>query len=431
MRFFGINEVKKMKKSRRSRRINKKRIVIGFLLFHLFFGIFAAIAIKDVNSWSNGTGLAKNDEIRSYSGTKRTGVNYWNHDSIDSQNWFKYRFGTHDWIGYGALSAVARDGGSDWTLLGKEFWTERRQWIFLVGTEAPDAGTNELSIQLNDGIHYGMWTKNLHHIYFRDDTEYPSPYRMHPMPTSLRPCMVEITRLTGLVITAFELDRCDTAAFLMGAICHFIGDMACFVHVTEEDGVGDENKLETNVLAVTQYKDALNAATFMGEPFSYPTLGPNVGYTTPHAAVVETAFYTKFGVKATWDVIVDSSQNKPENLHADYTAEDCVADLHRATGLGINRYPTRLLETIQNQLQEAVRQSARMINFFEPMWKSVCDNDDDDDNDGENNYPGGGGGQQISQNIVTGLMFSLSIGISTVILAPMVQIWLTKLKGVA
>lgn len=370
---------------------NNKKIVIGLILFQFFLG--ACSMATEVQSFANG----------SYSGRLIFSLHW---DKDQGAEWYSDHFGTHDWIGKGALDAViAKD---NWVIDNKNFWTAKRRWIFLVGTEAPDARRGDLTVELNDEIVYGMKTTSK--IYFYDE-DAGDNLRMGPKYDRwMGLVMGDTMRYTYKVIESLETGKCNLAAFFMGALCHLVGDMATFVHLTES-GLYD-NRYERHIQ--TQTKHYLTPE----KTFHYPSLSlyDFTDFRTPPAIMLETAFYTMWNIHASWEDII--AKPKPEYFQANFpTADQCVTMLQSVSG-GYDGYPYDLKCAVKNHLKEAVLASADLIHFFKPFWSGDCE-----DNDCGNNYesPNQGSGGDLGRGIANAMMIMVSLGIAQVLLAPVIQ----------
>lgn len=384
-----------MKKLKRKQ---NKKIILGLILLQFFLGIIS-IGVDNASSFANG----------SFSGYLRKNIPYWDIGTPSGRDWYGNNYGTHDWIGDGALDAV--ELYNNWLINGKKFWTPRRKWIFLVGTEAPDAPYDDLLIELDDSYQRGMKTTVMFHFYTRT-TGY---LRMAPKDNDFRRTGAELVRLTYLVIYALEDGKCDTAAFFMGALCHLFGDFATFTHISEESANKD---YESHIL--THTKDYQNRE----KVFKYPNTYDFTSIRTPPELGLEIAFYTMWGKHAEfWWIMERPIADWIEPGY--YTADECVEELNKApTYQGFKGYSPYLQSAVRHHLKEAVRKSAMMINWFKPFWDGDC-LDDDDDQGGDSDYPGNSppdGGNSNLQNMITMLMFMIAIGISNVLSIPIVQL---------
>jgi hypothetical protein len=398
------------------RRKNRKKIFIGLFLFQAFFGVFALIAVEDVSSFKNG--FVANTPESKFSGNVKKNIPYWDILTSSGRNWHEFRYGTHDWIGDGALNAIEAE--ANWLYNNEIFWTLRRKWIFLVGTEALDAGENKLSIELDGNMYYGMKVINKAYFYPYDLTGDLEQFRMHPKLGWFEMSLTNTVRLTHFVKTALLNEECDTAAFFMGALCHLIGDMATFTHLTEKTNAKLDARYEDHILTHT------HDYMFPERVFDYPEYY-EFNFDTRRSPVeifLETAFFTRWNRHADWMDII--AIPKPETLQpGSFNADDLVDDLNSVpNGRGYSSYPARLKGAVQSHLKEAVLASADMINYFKLYWTGECGDDEGVQRvDPQSPKPPA----VIGRDLTTSMMFMLSIGLSSILLSPVFQAMTKKI----
>lgn len=170
--------------------IMKKKIIFLVSIFLLI-----ACMPSSVHAWKNG----------SY------GYNQTDYD-------YATDYGTHDWIADRALSVLYADDAETWQ------WLMDRRTIFLVGTEAPD--NSGVSMTLNDISVTGFGDTTYHHIYFDEDGNILS----NEDDAALR------AKTCGDLANSYiSENKLDLAAFYLGAMCHYIGDMAMYAHTTRNN----------------------------------------------------------------------------------------------------------------------------------------------------------------------------------------------------
>lgn len=369
---------------------NSKKIVIGLILLQFFLG--ACAMTTEVQSFGNEGFSGKINILR------------------DSRiNWLNSHYGTHDWIGDGALDAVVKL--DNWVFNDKIFWTTKRRWIFLIGTEAPDAGYNQLNIRLNKWHHHGM--KTVSKINFYPST-YSDDIRLGPKGIFYPRTISDAYRYTKEVLQYLRWEECDSAAFYMGALCHLIGDMSTFTHISEDSYHSLDSSYEYTIGCKTSDWDYRRRE----DTFKYPESNEYSfeGFRVPMAIVLETAFYTMWNVHAGWEDIIASP--KPASLQAGTPNADTLCDYLESNPGGWNNWPNALRDAAQRHLKQAVISTAEMISFFKPFWTGNCQNDDDG---GNSQSPNSGSGRGLGRGMANAMMMMISIGIAQVLLAPVIQ----------
>ncbi len=136
-----------------------------------------------------------------------------NHISYD----FDTDFGTHDWIALNAINFLRSQSDS-------YDWLYERLEIVLLGTEAPDnAGVSDI---LNGETVEGFGDTSSHHNYYKED----GTYIYGENDSSIR-----AKEMGGNATYYFLEGKLDLAAFFIGAMTHYISDLAVFCHVARNN----------------------------------------------------------------------------------------------------------------------------------------------------------------------------------------------------
>ncbi len=122
-------------------------------------------------------------------------------------------YGTHDWIADAALDALSAAATSSWS------WLKDRVTIYLLGTEAPD--NSGISITLDGTAVTGFGDTTWHHIYYNEDGT---------ISNNEDDAALRAKACGDLADSYLEANKLDLAAFYLGAMAHYIGDLAMFSH---------------------------------------------------------------------------------------------------------------------------------------------------------------------------------------------------------
>ncbi|MBN1802473.1 MAG: hypothetical protein JW891_13260 [Candidatus Lokiarchaeota archaeon] len=136
-----------------------------------------------------------------------------NHFAYD----FDMDFGTHDWIALNAINYLKLKSNS-------YAWLSDRLEIVFLGTEAPDnAGVNDVF----DGENVkGFGDTSLHHNYYKED----GSIVYEEDDSSSR------ARLMGQWASGnFSEGKLDLAAYYIGAMTHYISDLAVYAHIARNN----------------------------------------------------------------------------------------------------------------------------------------------------------------------------------------------------
>lgn len=177
--------------------INLKPVKVLSLTFGII--IISFLPIGFVSGWGNG----------------KSGCSYAN-DNLSYD--YDCNFGTHDWIAKSALNALIEDNSSKWS------WLSDREKIYLVGTEAPDNSGVNMTL---DGVTVeGFGDNTYHHIYFNED----GTIKNNEDDAALR------AKSCGDLADMYGTDdKLDLAAFYLGAMVHYIGDLSMYAHVADNN----------------------------------------------------------------------------------------------------------------------------------------------------------------------------------------------------
>ena len=260
--------------------------------------------------------------------------------SYDNVNYdYDTDYGTHDWIAEGALDALMAFDPNNWGWLNDM----NRKKIYLVGTEAPD--NSGVSMTLDGDLVEGRGDTRNHHVYIlgikTNVTEDDSAIRA-------REC-------GDAAIAAIGANKLNKAAFYLGALTHYLADLAMYAHVAPNNHWPDyidfdehHSTVESRVLTRT------NAFDNREEFFRY--LSVTVGNMKPYDAAIDLA----------WETYQDPTPSEsPERdavwLHNNFFSDWASNYADRASGSSTEqKYYTR----IEDSLNNAIEYCASAMNYL-------------------------------------------------------------------
>jgi hypothetical protein len=313
---------------------NKIKFILLPVSFLLVIIIFTAITPKSV-ALPNG----------SYA---------YNSSSYDYNN----DFAGHDWVANASLTALMNDNKTRWQ------WLEDRKSIFLVGTEAPD--NVGVSMTLDGKAITGFGDFSWHHIYFNQDV---SIYSNEDDAALIAKSMGD------LACVNLDEEKYDLAAFYLGAMTHYIADMAVFCHVADNYVPPYNVYFDKNHSQLEGYiKTRTDKADDMEEFFQ--VLPFTVGSKKPYDAAVDLA----------WDTYNDSTHNYAHNafwLCEKFFSPWKLTLAERSTDTQEHQeYYDRIEANLNNATQAcAAAMKYVVVNATVPYTPPLIINDDDDDND--------------------------------------------------
>jgi len=170
------------------------RRVKKYLLITMMLSILM-VSISSASAWKNGS-YGYNREDYSYEDD----------------------YGTHDWIAEAALEILLTEAKDSWTWLADE----NLKIIYLLGTEAPDNSQLKTTLDMDEVEGFGDTTK--HHVYFDENDEILED------DSALR-----AKKCADLADVYLEENKREKAAFYLGAMTHYIADLAMYAHVAENN----------------------------------------------------------------------------------------------------------------------------------------------------------------------------------------------------
>ncbi|KKN64306.1 hypothetical protein LCGC14_0493090 [marine sediment metagenome] len=340
--------------------------------------------------------------------------------------------GTHDWIAEAALDAIKHGSfAQEWKDKdGVIFWNEKRTIIFLVGTEAPDFGRNKDSpggytkTTLNGVPTGGYRRTNIHNMWFNIDH---TPRTTDSMKKARFFILNLIDDYEKKVMSAFKKEQCDLAAFYIGYIVHLISDLATWTHIINSQNLWDtweqydEDKgyrpntkggIELVMLSIhPRFEADLQKYTRNRDESKFTYLkqfavSPN-GVENLKDIAVKLAFKTRFDSTATKEdlnkaIIPSSIQEGDHNaawmfhqaVNWELKAYKPLKDQNSIQGLWY-------LDQIQENLNDAVRAAAKVIDYFGLKWNTETNRVCCEDNVNQ--------ALPQSMNISRGLMIAISL----------------------
>jgi hypothetical protein len=360
-------------------------------------------------------------------------------------SWKKTHYGTHDWIAEAALEAVLADNSaySWYDTNGLPFWDNRRKIIFLVGTEAPDLRDkpNEngyISTTLDGKQVGGDHTSSKHKVWFNPDN---NPRTEDSMREKNGMWLFDLIKTyTTNVRNALKNRKCDLAAFYMGHVVHVISDITNWAQVSDVRTIWDkwsDYSTEKRPFLSTLYSRLKGIhGSFerdvhyytkewnkRDEYFKYPIIGKdgynNVGnINNPETLALTLAFETRFDTQIT--LVEYSAPTIP--LHIQEMTYNSIWMYHHYSGRTKWGQNQQFVNRIQNELNRAVKASAKVLNYFGFIWNTeterICDECGTDEQP-ENSI-------SIARALMMGIGVIIFIGIAASLSVPIFNIAVLK-----
>ncbi len=347
---------------------NRKKFLLILIIFEILIAL-VPLAL-DIQGFNNG-------RIQGHFPERRATFNPNFATESEIQDWYRYCYGTHDWIAEAALDAILADqiASAKWKDDDTIFWTEKRKVIFYIGTEAPDTTDNPEAksytyLTLNNIPCHGMLVKTKMYFHTND----ASDNRMKPK--SYNKFVTDCYTWTYKARNYLREGKCDAAAFYMGAITHLIADVASWPHVLDWREVTPQG--ETSILGGLHkdYEDRVHDVTkdhYTREKeggFTYPKSFPigTAMASEPVAALELVAFDTRWDYDMSWVDMYTTpfpSYITPGEYPAtrQYTVYSRLYFEEPVSNWG-QPFKTR----VQENLNKAVKYCAYAINYIADAW---------------------------------------------------------------
>ena len=275
------------------------------------FGLILAVLIVNlyvgsVSAWKNGSYA---DDPAEY--------NYVDH------------YGSHDWIADYALQALMAINSSEWQ------WLEDRKEIYYVGTEAPD--NSGIDIILDGDVIEGYGDTTYHHVYFNED----GTIKDNEDDSAIR------AKWCGdWADVSYSDGDFDKAAFYLGAMTHYIADLAMYAHIVPNYEDPYNLNFDEHHAAIEGYVNTrTNEYEEMDEFFHITAI--NVSSMNPYDAAIQLA----------WETYKDPFPT------ASVTRDAFWLHTNHFTGWA-QTYSSRMSETNETKLQYYDR-------FEENLWNAI------------------------------------------------------------
>jgi len=196
------------------------------------------------------------------------------------------KFGTHDWILWKAYLIAKDDTDLDWL-------DDNINYAFF-GTEAPDVGKKKLSVSFRNQI-IGNYkdTSPCHCVLYDDDLEVFQPF-----------AATRVTAEFQKAKDAIAQEKWKLAAFYIGAMAHYVGDVSQFMHLMGRDsrwngGVPEDQNIHAAYETVFENRvDFTDRSLDLLDPFINEIA---ITGDDPEAILYEVASYTDTGNGGTRD----------------------------------------------------------------------------------------------------------------------------------
>ncbi len=246
-------------------------------------------------------------------------------------------FGTHDWIAKSALNALIEDNSSKWS------WLSSREKIYMVGTEAAD--NSDVDMTLNGVNVVGFGDTTYHHIYFYEN----GTVKNNEDDAALRAKIIgDLANMYGAE------EKLDLAAFYLGAMVHYIGDMAMYSHVAENNIIPHNLDFDAHHSTIEGYvQTRSNEYDDMEEFFQISSFV--IGSKNPYNATMELAWNTYIDPNPSESITRDAvwlHENHFTGWKQSYSARDSDSTINQL-----------YYDRIEESLNLAIQYSAAAINY--------------------------------------------------------------------
>ena len=313
-------------------------------------------------------------------------------NSLD--DWFNSgHYGTHDWIAHAALDAILQDTAASekWKdAQDNPFWIDRRKFIFFIGTEAPDTPSTPttskpdhwLKITLN-GIEVGGWgsaaEKRFHKLAFRPNDPFWGRLRMKLDSDYVYTFASRVNRYEQRAMNYLEEGKCELAAFYMGAVVHYVSDIASFFHVQDFD---------EDVYDAASDKDVTQQRRHWSNCHGYYERGVLVSTDDPYDRDKVFSYSTSFTINSgrdsytsakllafstRWHLYEDEIDIRDPDTPPAWTPgsnnTDVLWDYYKVHSSSVvDNWASWFKTRTQTLLQDAIRASADAINYMADAW---------------------------------------------------------------
>lgn len=291
------------------------------LVFAFGIILISILPVGFVVGWGNG---------QSGSGCSSYADDYLSYD-------YECNFGTHDWIAKSALNALLEDNSSKWS------WLSQRERIYLVGTEAPD--NYDVNMSLNGVEVEGFGDTTYHHIYFNEN----GTIKNNEDDSALR------AKISGDLANRYgNEDKLDLAAFYLGAMVHYIGDMSMYSHVANNSDDPHYLEFDDHHSTIEGYvQTRSNEYDDMEEFFQISSFV--IGSKKPYNATTELAWNTYKDPDPSESITRDAvwlHENHFTGWKQSYSERDSDTTIHQF-----------YYDRIEENLNLAIQYSAAAINY--------------------------------------------------------------------
>jgi len=254
-------------------------------------------------------------------------------------------YGTHDWIADAALDALLGVSTEGWS------WLSDRKTIYLLGTEAPD--NSGISITLDGTALSGFGDTTWHHIYYNEDGS---------ISNNEDDAALRAKSCGDLADVAMEENKLDVAAFYLGAMTHYIGDLSMFSHCAENNVAPHNLDFDTYHSTIEGYvMTRSNEYDDKEEFFKIKSFTP--GNTTPYNAAKSLG----------WDTYKDPSPSEATTRDAPWLHNNHFTswELTYAARSGDTATHQSYYNRIEESLNNAIQAAASAMNYLAGVESEV------------------------------------------------------------
>lgn len=244
----------------------------------------------------------------------------------------KVKFGTHDWILWKAYLLAKDDVDLEWL-------NTQKNYAFF-GTEAPDLGKMKLRKSFRDQVDGNYRdTSPCHCILYDTDGD-----AFQPMAAD------RVEEEFNKAKTAIADENWKLAAFYVGAMAHYIGDLSQFMHLMGagshwNDGNGEDQTVHANYEKVFEARvDYKTKKLPLMEPYIQPM---SISANTPRNIAFEVALFTDTG---------GGTANNPDRMYLTLLGYD-ADNLHMKP----DRWDQDFLDQSGQNINKAVNAIAKLL----------------------------------------------------------------------